>query len=578
MTLPGTALGGVANGANPLVVVVPAFTTKAIGQSTNAAGHTNTITVTLQPNIPLAVGDTVTISALTNAVATNGNGLALTGADKAKFKDGANPPVPSKGTWDNTNKKLTLTVNSALDAGTSYVIAFDVTNPAATQSAAAPSIAATVAAGANIAASAMDQATGNSAALAVAEPANYFAIGQSNPVAGAGSGGTTANTMTVTMVLAADLKTGDAVTISDLKGADTADADLALNGAAKAKFKKAGGNAELGVWVKAAGTLTMELAGDLDKGTQYVFTFPLTNPAAAPTAPTPRIEASVAANSAGTAVTEVAMTLPGTALGGVANGANPLVVVVPAFTTKAIGQSTPLVGATNTITVTLQPNIPLAVGDTVTISALTGAVATDGNGLALTGADKAKFKDGANTPVPSKGTWDSTAKKLTLTVNSALDAGTSYVVAFDVTNPAVIQNAPTVQIAATVAAGANIAASAMVQATGNSAALAVAEPANYFAIGQSNPVADAATATGATNTITVTIISAVNMVATDTVTISGLTGTGTSTTATNLALTDASGGSNDNQKFETAAGTANNGDWVANTGTLTLKVKASTTV
>merc|ERR1719199_1551302 len=163
----------------------------------------------------------------------------------------------------------------------------------------------------------MTAAAGDAAPLKTDAVANYFAIGQSNLV-----GGATNNIMTVTIILAAALKDGDAVVISDLKGAETADGDLTLDGADKAKFIKAGTTDNKGVWAKNAGTLTMEVAADLAAGTQYVFTFQLTNPATAPTAPAPKLEATLGTGSTGTAInnggagTGVTMTLPGTALNG----------------------------------------------------------------------------------------------------------------------------------------------------------------------------------------------------------------------------------------------------------------------
>ena len=292
-------------------------------------------------------------------------------------------------------------------------------------------------------------------------------------------------------------------------GGDTGDStELALGGTNADVFENAAGTASKGDWVKADGKLTLKVdAGKtVTKGTQYVFTFDLTNPAAAPTAPTPSIEANAAVDA--NDIAKVAMTLPGSALNGVANGANPFVVVVPAFTTKKIGQSTKTAGATNRITVTLVSATALQVGDTVTISGLTGAVAA--YGLSLTGRGHTMFKDAAGTQ--SKGNWDNTNKKLTLTVHIALVAGTSYVFAFDVKNPTAAQSAQTVQIAATVAAGANIAAADMTAATGDAAPLLTVVQ-NYFAIGQNNPAA------GGTNMMTVTLITATDLAAGDTMTI-----------------------------------------------------------
>ena len=159
----------------------------------------------------------------------------------------------------------------------------------------------------------------------------------------------------------------------------------------------------------------------------------------------------------------------------------------------------------------------------------------------------------------NKGDWVKTVGSLTLKVLTALVAGTEYRFAFDVQNKATAQTAPTVQIAATVAAGANIAAADMTAGSGDAAPLLTVLQ-NYFSIGQSNPVA------GGTNTITVTIISAIAMAAADTVTITALKGADTADNAV-LALGGAASGQFQN------ADTANKGIWVKDDGKLTLNVK-----
>ena len=79
------------------------------------------------------------------------------------------------------------------------------------------------------------------------------------------------------------------------------------------------------------------------------------------------------------------MTKPGEPLYGVANGADPLTVVVPSFAVKSIGQSTPASGATNTLTVSLTADFDLPAGSTVTITGLTGSQTPDsGSSLAVT--------------------------------------------------------------------------------------------------------------------------------------------------------------------------------------------------
>jgi hypothetical protein len=69
---------------------------------------------------------------------------------------------------------------------------------------------------------------------------------------------------------------------------------------------------------------------------------------------------------------------------GVANGADPLTVVVPSFTLKSIRQSTPGSGATNTLTVSLTADFDLPAGSTVTITGLTGSQTADSASVTVT--------------------------------------------------------------------------------------------------------------------------------------------------------------------------------------------------
>jgi hypothetical protein len=444
MTKPGTALFGVANGYDPLLVVVPTFRTANIGQSTPLAGAANTITVTIVTDVNLLHSGTsvVTITGLTGASATTG---AIALIDKGNdgetvFWDGI---TQGKGAWDDSQKKLTLTVftGQTLTAATPYTFAFVVTNPGAAQDAATPNIAASGTATFN---AAMTQP--NSALLGVINGANPLiivvptfgvkSIRQSTPVAGA------ANTMTVTLTANVNLEPTSVVTITGLTGA-VATGPITLAGTDAGRFSD-GTTPSRGVWDNTAKklTLTVHTGQTLTAATPYTFAFVVTNPGAAQDAATPNIAAS------GTATFNAAMTQPNSALLGVINGANPLIIVVPTFGVKSIRQSTPVAGAANTMTVTLTANVNLEPTSVVTITGLTGAVAT--GPITLAGTDAGRFSDGTT---PSRGVWDNTAKKLTLTVHTglALVSGTPYTFTFTVTNPTASQSSPAVSVSATLA-------------------------------------------------------------------------------------------------------------------------------
>merc|ERR1719199_1050760 len=138
------------------------------------------------------------------------------------------------------------------------------------------------------------------------------------------------------------------------------------------------------------------------------------------------------------------------------------------------------------------------------------------------------FKD-VTAGAAKKGTGDNTAMKLTLKVAAAngLVAKTEYKFSFVVTNPATAQGSPDVKYAQDDADATTNDIAATSMTTPGKFLSGTTDPLNvivqhYFAIGQSNPAA------GATNNeITVTLVFAVALAASDTVTISGLTGTQT---------------------------------------------------
>ena len=88
----------------------------------------------------------------------------------------------------------------------------------------------------------------------------------------------------------------------------------------------------------------------------------MTNTATAQSSPAVSVSAAIedgSSNSVGS-IASAAMAKPGTALYGVANGADPLTVVVPSFSTKSIQQSSTSPGANNSITITLMANYDMA--------------------------------------------------------------------------------------------------------------------------------------------------------------------------------------------------------------------------
>ena len=540
MAKPGTALRGVVNGADPLRVAVASFSVRAIGQSNPYAGAVNTMTVTVAAAVALAENDVVTISGLKSSQTTGTARSLAVGTTNGCTKLG------TQGDWTQSSGALKLTVAAGgLGSSEACTLTFVLQNPSTAQDSQPVSIAAS---GTVTISNEAMTTPGTSLAqpLKVVHLFTTRAIGQSNPTAGA------TNTITATLVVATALAAGDVVTIAGLTGTQTG---AGTAGAALALRYVAGGNSgdqrfasavddepSRGEWAQNEGALRLRVrCGGLAANTEYRFAFDVLNQATAQSSPP---GASISA-SGSAASGPVAMTSPGTSvcLHGVCGGADPLKVVEQNY--FAIGQSSPVAGAANTLTVTIVTTKPLVQDDTVTISGLTGAIATNGDGLALSqvcaavgagcpaiNTGDAMFKDGGG--APKKGTWDNTAMKLTLKVAAAggLVAKTEYKFSFVVTNPAAAQASPDVKYAQDDADAATNDIAATSMTTPGKFLSGTTDPLNvivqhYFAIGQSSPLA------GATNTMTVTLITGTDLAAGDTVTISGLKG---ATTADNTAL------------------------------------------
>jgi hypothetical protein len=243
------------------------------------------------------------------------------------------------------------------------------------------------------------------------------------------------------------------------------------------------------------------------------------------------VDATLEAGLFDGAITSSVLTVPNAVLLGVDNGKNPLLTVVATLSSKSIEQSFPLVSASNTITVTITPSVNFVEGSTITLSGLTGTQTEDAGALAVT-SSPIKFE--------STGGWSKTSGTLVLTVASGgfLSATTDYTVSF------VVQNGDDAQAAAvTVAFEANLDPSGvsylfasvnLEPATGDllgvtsgaSPMLLVVPTFTVKSIEQSSPL------NGVKNTLTITLTSDVNLPATSTVTILGLTGTQTVTSGT----------------------------------------------
>ena len=567
MDAPTRRLLGVANGANPLVVVVPEFDVRKIGQSNPLAGGSNTITVTIQSNVNLAQAtdsSVVTISGLTNAPDAASLGLTSvesSGADL--FSDGSNQ---GKGALSSGTLTLTVHTGQTVAAGTQYAFSFTITNPASEQTFATPTIAASGTASFATSRGAMSTdiadrygvADGGKPMTVIVPSLSVKSIGQSTPLAGA------TVTISVTLTANVDFPNDSTVTIVGLTGTQTTDsgslAVTSTDGTTSGLMESSGG------WTQSTGTLelTAGITGTA-QGAACTITFDLQQASAEYTPPTVSIAAAI--NNGSTAlgsIGQAAMVAPNSPLLGVANGADPLLVVVPEFDVRKIGQSNPLAGGSNTITVTIQSNVNLAQAtdsSVVTISGLTNA--PDAASLGLTSVESSGadlFSDGSN---QGKGALSSGTLTLTVHTGQTVAAGTQYAFSFTITNPASEQTFATPTIAASGTASFATSRGAMSTdiadrygvADGGKPMTVIVPSLSVKSIGQSTPLA------GATVTISVTLTANVDFPNDSTVTIVGLTGTQT-TDSGSLAVTSTDG--------TTSGLMESSGGWTQSTGTLEL--------
>eukprot|EP00802_Teleaulax_amphioxeia_P009685 Tamp_09706.p1 GENE.Tamp_09706~~Tamp_09706.p1 ORF type:complete len:378 (+),score=62.33 Tamp_09706:95-1135(+) len=276
------------------------------------------------------------------------------------------------------------------------------------------------------------------------------AIGQNTPLASA------TVTISVTLTANCDFPTGSAVFIVGLTGTQTTDqtTDDGVLAVASTDGTTTGLLGTTGSWTRAwtqsSGQLVLTAAnGGTAQGTACTVTFNLQHAAAEYTPPSVSIAVGIQDGSTALgSILQVAMDPPNAPLLGVHNGANPLVVVLPEFDVRKIGQSNPLASGSNTITVTIQTNVNLAQADSsvVTITGLTGA--PDRASLALTSVSNSAadlFTDGAS---QGKGVLSSETLTLTVHTGQTVAGGTQYVFSFVITNPSAAQDASAVSIAA----------------------------------------------------------------------------------------------------------------------------------
>ena len=527
MAKPGTALYGVANGSDPLEVLVPSFGVKSIEQSTPVSGATNTLTVTVIANYNLADGSTVTISGLTGSQTADNAALTVTSTSGL---------LGSAGAWIQSSGELVLTVSSpGIVSGIACILTFDLNNMGSGD--ALPiTIEAVILDASTIFIGSIVQSLMNKPGAfryGVANGTDPFtisapefiikAIGQSSTIPGE------SNTLTVTLSANFDLATGSTVTIFGLTGLQTGDtSNLSLTSTSNLL-----GTA--GAWTRNSGQLVLTAASPgTTSGTACVVTFALTNTATARSSPSVSVAAAIedgSGNSVGS-IAQVAMAKPGAALFGVANGTDPLTIVLPTFSVITIRQSTPLPGASNIITMTMTANYNLYTGSVLTVTGLTGTQTTNSSSLSMTSTSNL---------LGTSAEWNIDGTLTLTSTAGGTQSGTSCELTLSLVNPSIDQSSPAVSISATIHSaetggvipGGSIAQVAMSKASGtvygvtsSREPLMVVTPEwTIKSIQQSTPVATK------NNIISVSLRSNYNLKSGSTITMTGLTGSQTASSS-----------------------------------------------
>jgi hypothetical protein len=396
--------------------------------------------------------------------------------------------------------------------------------------------------------------TGGESPLKLVEVAFDVAssIGQSVPLVSA------SNTITVSITGSVDIAAGSNITITGLTGTQTGDGTLTVTSVPADVF-----TSNEGTWAESTGTLTLTVdTGGLSAGTTCTVSFEVQNGGSEQNAVVGVVSGTIEVGGFDSPISDHNLEADTTAvLYGVTGGESPLKLVEVAFdVASSIGQSVPLVSASNTITVTITVDHLLPSGSTVEITGLTGTQTVNGT-LTVTSSPADVFTS-------NEGAWTESTGTLTLTVASGgLIASQGYVLSFEVQNRDAEQlTATTVSVSGDIPSGGDhdslVESLTLVAATGDLMGVTGGAGPLLLAvgtfvdkdIGQSFPFVDGS------NTITVSITGSVDIAAGSNITITGLTGTQTGDGTLTVTSVPAD------------VFTSNEGTWAESTGTLTLTV------
>ena len=260
--------------ANGAPLLVAAFSTMRIAQSTVSASSINVITVTMATYSALTLQQSsrVSISGLRGSSTPTG-ALTLTSPNGTMF----NAIFGTQGQWYQPNGTLVVTVLSDSVAADTYIFSFRIMNPSDGQNSTAIDIVST---GTQSSVTSMDKAEGNLAPMLVAD----FIVrscGQSDASQGA------MNTITITLRTRASLLPGTWVTISGLTGSVVPDSTSIAVTTIKSPSPSASHFRGQGSWTRMDGLMRLYVQEPTQPREDYVLSFSLRNPYVGQASPEP---------------------------------------------------------------------------------------------------------------------------------------------------------------------------------------------------------------------------------------------------------------------------------------------------
>jgi len=554
---------GVVSGATPLFLIDPEFVTKTVGQSNPLTRSSNVITLTLEANCDIIAGSLITVDRLRGSATNDNPAIELFLSDPDAFEP--------TGDWDQSSGIIIVTVaGNGTRAFTPYEISFYVTNPS---NAGGPDTTrvrgfvfespfgpdSTVV----TASVTMDQSTydalgvsgGGRAMYRVTPELTTKIASQTFPFTGG------SNNHTFTFQANCDLRAGTTITIDGLTGTQSPTISVFPS-----LF-------QLEYWSQATGDVVVSLTSDTVQANEYALLVQTVNQA---TARSPllyhNIEAEIPSegghplSEGGDSPSEIARTfmdIPSGTIFGVSEGDQSLRIVVPSFSTLRAAQSSPLTGASNELTVTLQYSYGMPVGSTVTISGLNGTASTS---LSL---------ESAVLPTTTS-SWDPATGVLVVTLDAEASALTNYAYSLVVRNGPSAQDSPALTATGSAASGgpvdAPLAEAPVIASTSSRLGLAGgAAPLFLFFAGfdvkqaaQSNPLTQAET------TVSVTLSTNIDVPVGSTLVLAGLD--------KSLTPDDATLGVDVTRNGFAASTLGTTGVWVQANGTLSLTVATGQTL